>query len=270
MSPQTSGAKSTQTGAITAGNASSSGVASNIATLTVTSPLTLAEAFGAATIQTGTSTSLTFTVTNLGSVAQTGVAFSDTFPSGLTVASSNGLSSTCGGTVTLGSASVVLAGGAVAANGSCTITLNVTPAMTGTFTNTTGTVSSTQGGTAGTATASLHVVAQGTTDTTANLGMSLNVAPGGTLLIDVIFQYPGTPPVTTPTGAITFTVDGSTSSLSGQTCVFKNTSVGAHANCSVTYTAPATVGTHTLVYSEAADANYTGTSGSGTINVTPQ
>ena len=60
--------------------------------------------------------------------ALTGVGFTDPLPAGLVVATPNGLTGTCGGTVTAvaGAGSVALVNGALAAGGSCTITLNVT------------------------------------------------------------------------------------------------------------------------------------------------
>src|SRR5262249_5381291 len=96
---------------------------------------------------------LTFTINNPNaSVGLTGVAFSDTLPSGLVVATPNSLSSTCGGTTTAtaGTGSVSLTGGTIAGGGSCTIRLHVTGTTSGVKNNTTGAVSSTNGGTGAT------------------------------------------------------------------------------------------------------------------------
>src|SRR4029079_19587716 len=71
------------------------------AILAVVAPPTIAAAFGVASIAVNGSTTLTFTLTtrNAG-IGLTGVGFTDALPAGLVVATPNGLSSDCGGTVT--------------------------------------------------------------------------------------------------------------------------------------------------------------------------
>lgn len=124
---------------------------------------TLAKVFGAPSIVLGGSTSLTFTVTNPNAGAGlTGVAFTDTLPAGLVVATPNGLSGTCGSgtiTATAGSAVVDLTGGTLAGGALCTFSVNVTGTTIGTQVNTTGNVTSTESGAGGTATASIDVLA---------------------------------------------------------------------------------------------------------------
>src|SRR5262249_16693617 len=121
------------------------------------------KAFGAASIPLNNSTSLQFTIQNNNTGASlTGVGFTDTFPSGLKVATPNGLSGTCGGgtiTATACSRGVSLSGGTIAANSSCTFSINVTGVTAGVQSNTTGNVSSTEGGTGGTASANVTVEA---------------------------------------------------------------------------------------------------------------
>ena len=82
-------------------------------------------------------------------------------PAGLVVATPNGLTNTCGGTVTAvaGSGSIALANGGLAADGPCTITVDVTGTTGGLKDNTTSAVTSTEGGTGGSAEAFLVVVA---------------------------------------------------------------------------------------------------------------
>jgi len=64
----------------------------------VLSPPTINKAFGAASIPVGGSTSLSFTIQNPNTGnGLTGVAFSDTLPSGLVVSTPNGLTGSCGG-----------------------------------------------------------------------------------------------------------------------------------------------------------------------------
>lgn len=69
------------------------------------------------------------------------------------------VSNTCGGTATevAGSTSISLTGGTIATSASCTVIANITGTASGQYTNTTGAVSSTNGGTGNTASANLTV-----------------------------------------------------------------------------------------------------------------
>ncbi|HWG86378.1 MAG TPA: hypothetical protein VN679_01255, partial [Candidatus Acidoferrales bacterium] len=141
------GSYTNTTGAVTSTNGGTGNTAS--ASLTVATAPTISKAFGAASILLNSSTSLTFNINNPNTtLALSGVAFSDSLPAGLVVATPNGLTSTCGGTVTAaaGSGSISLTGGALAANGSCTIALNVKGVAAGVQNNTTGPISSTESG----------------------------------------------------------------------------------------------------------------------------
>src|SRR6185437_14115011 len=148
------------TGNVTSTNGGTGNTAN--ANLTVGQPPTITKAFGAASILLNASTSLTFNIANPNTnLALTGVAFSDTLPAGLVVATPNGLSSTCGGTTTAaaGSGSISLSGGSLAANGSCTISLNVTGVQAGVQNNTTGAISANETGPGATSnTASITVI----------------------------------------------------------------------------------------------------------------
>ena len=137
------------TGVVTATNASNGNAAS--ATLSVAGNPIINKIFLPRVIATGTPSAMTLTITNNFPIPLTGIAFSDAFPSGLTVATSPGLSNTCGGSISGGASggnSVGLSNGALAANASCAVTVNVTAATSGSYANTTGAVSSTQTGTA--------------------------------------------------------------------------------------------------------------------------
>jgi fimbrial isopeptide formation D2 family protein/uncharacterized repeat protein (TIGR01451 family) len=133
------------------------------ASITVVSAPVITKGFGAASIPLNGSTSLNFTIQNTNTTtALTGVAFSDTLPAGLVISTPNGLTGSCGGgtiTATQGTNVISLSGGTIAANASCTFSVNVTGTAAGLQTNTTGNVTSTEGGTGGTATASINVVA---------------------------------------------------------------------------------------------------------------
>jgi uncharacterized repeat protein (TIGR01451 family) len=156
----TAGGKTNTTGNITSVQGGTGGAAT--ASIAVVAPPTISKAFGAPTILLAGSTTLTFTLTNpsANSVAEAGVAFTDTLPTGLVVATPNGLTDTCGGTVTAtaGASSISLAGGTISINTNCTLVVNVTGTSTGVKNNTTGAVSSTNGGTGATSnTATLTV-----------------------------------------------------------------------------------------------------------------
>src|SRR5204862_4410408 len=82
------------------------------------------------------------------------VAFTDTFPAGLSVAATPNASTTgCGAPTfapTAGNTTLSFPGGAIAASGTCTETVDVTPSTSGAKVNTTGNVTSTNGGTGNT------------------------------------------------------------------------------------------------------------------------
>ena len=125
-------------------------------------PPTIAKAFSPTTINVNDTSALTFTINNtaLGNGALTGVAFSDTLPAGVVVATPNGQTGTCGGgtiTATAGSGSVSLSGASLAAGASCTFSVDVIGNTAGSKVNTTGNITSTESGQGGTATATLTV-----------------------------------------------------------------------------------------------------------------
>lgn len=124
-----------------------SGSNSNSATdddLIVLAP-SAAMSFTPSTITEGSSSTLTVTLTNPTASPVTGVAFTDNYPSGVVNTASAGGTTTCGGTVTAANSGSLLAlsGGTIPANGSCTVTVNVTSATACTapcYVNSTGTV----------------------------------------------------------------------------------------------------------------------------------
>lgn len=102
------------------------------------------KAFGAANIPLNGSTSLTFNLANNSLSAAGNIAFSDAFPAGLVVATPNGLSGNCNGTVTAtaGAGSVSLTGGSLASNSTCSIAVNVTGTTPGVKNNITSVLTS--------------------------------------------------------------------------------------------------------------------------------
>ena len=103
---------------------------------TAPTPTVSAIAFAPASIQSGTTSRLTITLTNTnvdGAAATLTAALNDTLPAGLTIANPSGLGGTCtvgALTAAAGGRSVSYAAGATIPEGSCTIQVNVTGTST--------------------------------------------------------------------------------------------------------------------------------------------
>lgn len=151
----------------TGANTTSKGADLNLDNVTFTgcgapsSPI-IGKSFSPNPVAIGASSTLTFTLTNPNAtIALSGIAFTDTLPSGLTV--TTGSSTQCGGTfATTAPQTISFLGGSLAGGASCNLTVTVTTAASGIYDNISGFVSSTQGGTnsgpTGIATASLTVL----------------------------------------------------------------------------------------------------------------
>jgi uncharacterized repeat protein (TIGR01451 family) len=144
-------------------SASSLGTASQIES-TAINPPSLAVAFGAQVIPVGGTASLTVSIANpaSNSVALAGVAFSNTLPAGLRVASSPGVTNSRGGTVTAsaGANIIALSGGSIPQGGACSVVVNVMGSATGSFTDSV--QANSNGGASNTAIATLQVQAVAT------------------------------------------------------------------------------------------------------------
>ena len=132
------------------------------ANLTVVAPPVISKTFGTTNLITSQSTSLTFTITNPNSATSlTGVGFTDTLPTGLVVATPNGLSGGCGsGTITATAEltnTISLSGATLAAGSSCTFSVNVTGHLRQARITNTVPVTSTNGCTGNTASATVIV-----------------------------------------------------------------------------------------------------------------
>jgi trimeric autotransporter adhesin len=109
----------------------------DLASAFLSSPnITVAKAFAPATIVTNGVSTLTVTLSNANAVAMTAAAFTDTYPAAVVTAATPATATTCGGTVSTTAGSVTLSGGTIPANGACTVSVNVTSATAGTYTNT--------------------------------------------------------------------------------------------------------------------------------------
>jgi hypothetical protein len=215
------GAQNNTTGAVTSTEGGTGNTAA--ASVTVVAPPSIAKAFNPTNIGVGANSQLTFTITNPGAnaVALTGVGFTDTLPSGLLVATPNGLTNSCGGTATAaaGGTSISLSGGTVAAAGACTVVVNINGAAAGQYTNTSGAVTSTNGGTGNTATANLNVASPPVIGKVFGV---LSIPLGGSTSLTFTITNPNTIGLTglaftdpLPAGLVVATPPGTTNSCGG-------------------------------------------------------
>lgn len=130
---------------------------------------TVTKSFATSPVYANSSSNLAITLVNAGGSAITGVSFTDIFPtvpgSLVVAAAPNHFLNSCGGTVTTagggsiapGVNSLLLTGGTIPANGSCTVQVDVVSATVGSYTNTTSQVTSANAFSAGPASAGLSV-----------------------------------------------------------------------------------------------------------------
>lgn len=231
-----------------------------VAVLTVLSisPPTISKAFGAANLQVGNTTTLTFTITAAN--ALTNVNFTDTLPAGLTPATPSNLSSTCGGVAFAGSGVVSLTGGSFASAGTCTVSVDVTGVSPGVQVNSV-TVSDANAGVGNTATATINVVNAPTltkafADTTMQLfgaGTTLTFTitnPNTTALTGIAFSDTLTPGavIAAPDAGLTTTCPGATITAppGGSTLTLTGLTLAGGASCAVSvHVLGAAVGTFT-------------------------
>jgi len=124
-------------------------------------PPSIEVVFGAPAILLNGTATLTFTITNpaANTLPEVGVAFSDILPTGISPFFGSSTFVACGGTGSVAGQVISLAGGSVAANDNCAFSVVVQGNMLGSFTDTTGVVSSVNENASGNqATASIDVV----------------------------------------------------------------------------------------------------------------
>lgn len=108
---------------------------------------TLVKSFATDPVGIGATSTLNFLLSNPNTVPLSNVSFSDTLPTGISVASS-GPTTVCGGSLTTSSPSTItFSGGTLNASSSCTIPVTITATTAGTHTNISGSISTTQTGT---------------------------------------------------------------------------------------------------------------------------
>ena len=250
---------------IPVGAMTTSGGANTVAasgTLQIASPQ-VTKSFAPAKVATATNSLMTVTLTNVSSAAITGLAFTDTYPTGLvnnTAVTNTG----CGGTATANAAGtnpgiLTLTGGTLAAGSSCTLTVNVRSATAGSYTNTiaAGAVSSSIGPNAVSASATLDVARPNITKAFSAETMSLN----GTATLTITLTNPTATAMTN--AAFTDTLpSGLTASVAGGTCA--GTKAASGATVSLTGGTIPTGATGCTV-----TATVTGTSIGGKVNTIP-
>jgi hypothetical protein len=229
------------------------------------SPPSIAKSFNPSTIPVNGTSSLTFTITNPNAATSLfGVAFTDSLPAGVTVAFPI-TTAACGGTLVTTTSAISLVGSTINANSQCQFSVTVTGTTAGTKINTTGAVSSTNGGTGNSATATLAVVQFVTTTT---LTSSLNPSIFGQA---VTFTATVTSGSGTPGGTVTFT-DGAnpiaTVALNGSGVATLTTtalSVGSH-SITATYSGNASFSSSSASLTQVVNSNTTATGLASSLN----
>jgi serine protease len=123
--------------ALSTGPAGSNSAAVGAAlSVTVPKPPTVTQVFSPASIGQNGASTLTITLSNPNAFALSKSGLTDTLPAGVTIKSSPAAATTCGGSLSAPSSSAVLSGATIPMSGSCTVTLTVTSATVGSFTNT--------------------------------------------------------------------------------------------------------------------------------------
>lgn len=187
------------------------------------SPPSISETGGGTVILNTTTATLRFAITNPNTSLQlTGVGFTDSLPSGLVVATPNGLSESCGGTIRAigGSSSISIANATLPANSSCSLTIKVLGTTVGTKNNPV-TVTSNEGGTGNTSTAQVVVIAMPAPTISIAFGSS-SIALYASTSLTFTISNPNASPLTAvsftdslPSGLVVATPSGLSGSCGG-------------------------------------------------------
>ncbi|MFN3630445.1 MAG: hypothetical protein ACK4XK_10400, partial [Casimicrobiaceae bacterium] len=156
--------------------------------------------FSPANIAVGGTSTLTITIQNqdtLNGFNQTSPPFTDSLPSGLVIATPSGATTTCSGssfslTAPDGGTAISFSGLQLAANSSCTISVNVTSSTVGAYTNTVaaGDLKTDNGASQAPATATLTVTSAADLSITKTDGVA-SVAAGGTVTYTIVVSNAG-------------------------------------------------------------------------------
>ena len=224
---------------------------SSAATASVIVPPTISETFSTNPVAVGAPSLMTIVVANPASNPETvtGVAFTDIYPAGLTNVLGGTISCTSGSSASLttggaGGNSIGMTSGSITPGGSCTISVIVAGSPAAVYTNTTGAVTSTNGGTGGTATATLSVgrpaITKSFSPSTINAGgiskVTFTLANRGSLpLTGVAFSDPLTNMLVAGAPAVTNTCGGTVTANAGDAVIsLANGGLAAIGGCTIT------------------------------------
>ena len=245
----------TYTNTVPVGALSTSGganTAAAAASLQIASPQ-VSKSFAATAVAANTATAMTITLTNVTGAAITGLAFTDTYPASLVNSTTTVTNTGCGGVAT---ASVIatnpgtltLSAGTLAAGASCTLSVNVQSALSGSYTNTiaAGAVSSSIGSNAVGASATLNVARPDISKAFSAATVPLNGTATLTITLSnpTILAMTGAAFTDTLPAGLTATVPGGTcvgtKTASGSTVSMAAGTIPASGSCTVTATVTGT------------------------------
>jgi LPXTG-site transpeptidase (sortase) family protein len=254
----------------------------------------LSKSFSPTSIGTGSTSTLTFTLTNPNATALTGVGFSDALPTGLLIATPNGLAQSCspgtsftGATISApaGTSTIMVSGGTLSANASCTISISVLGDSAGSYTNISTSIISTETGpnttSSGYGTSSLTVIDPPViaksftanpifTGNTTTLNFNIVNPNASTILTGVAFTDVLPAGLSVANG--TFSVCGGTNNLTttaatGTIALLNTTTIAGGGACSFSVTVTgSTAGSYTNTTSNITSTNG-GTGNTATANV---
>jgi Domain of unknown function DUF11 len=151
------------------------------------SPPTIVKSFSVPAVGLNSSVTLTFTITNPNPATDlTGIGFNDNIPAGLIIANPDSMTGSCDpGVISTAPDNINMVDAVVLANSSCTFSIDVLAVTTGNKINTTDAVTSVEGGTGGTATATVAVITPDLTITKSHTGNFVAPQTGATYMITV-------------------------------------------------------------------------------------
>ncbi len=230
---------------------------------TVVGPPTIVKVFTPSSTPINGTSTLSITISNpaANTVALTGVSFTDNFPANLVVANPLTITNTCsgtlqdggGGALNAGDTGIRLTGGSVGISSSCTVSVNVTPTAAGPHVNTTGNVTSANGGTGNTATSTLQ------TNTPPTISSNTVLVKAGSSATPFTIATAVDPDQAVNTLGITINGNPTTASSNGVTVSGVAIQPSGAVTANIATTCAATSATFNLVVTDNQSATGTGT-----------